>query len=262
MDEPGATVESGTDLEPRTNLKVPLYSAARERTGDFELSAAVFRVSADPSLLHEAVRMQLARRRAGTASTKTRGLISGGGRKPWRQKGTGRARSGSTRSPIWRHGGTIFGPLPRDYSYKMPKKAWRRALGLAIADRAANGNMIVVEKLELAEAKTKAAAFALGALGLTRALIVVDQDDATFARAARNLAAHKVLALAGLNVFDVLNYDQLLMTAKTARAIEARLQGAAESATRGQGQIAAESATRGQGQDVETSVAVKSGDAQ
>jgi hypothetical protein len=150
----------------------------------------------------------------------------------------------------------------------MPKKAWRRALGLAIADRAANGNMIVVEGLELAEVKTKVALATLVALGLKHALIVVDKDDAGFARAARNLAAHKVLALAGLNVFDVLNYDQLLMTAKTARAIEARLQGqgAAESATRGQGQAArrgseleqaqgaAESATRGQGQESASAV--------
>jgi large subunit ribosomal protein L4 len=255
MDESGVSVAASAES---AGIKVPLFSAAHERTGDFELSGKVFRLGADPSLLHEAVRMQLARRRSGTASTKTRGLISGGGRKPWRQKGTGRARSGSTRSPIWRHGGTIFGPLPRDYSYKMPKKAWRRALGLAIADRAANGNMIVVEGLELTEVKTKVALAALGALGLTHALIVVDKDDAGFARAARNLAAHKVLALAGLNVFDVLNYDQLLMTAKTARAIEARLQsngpGARERNEAEQGQSAAESATRGQGQESAGSV--------
>src|SRR6185312_2155814 len=104
------------------SVKVPLFSANRERTGDLELSAAVFGRTGDESVLHEAVRMQLAKRRSGTAATKTRGLISGGGRKPWRQKGTGRARAGSTRSPLWRHGGTIFGPQPRDYSYKMPKK--------------------------------------------------------------------------------------------------------------------------------------------
>ena len=208
------------------SMKVPLFSASRERTGEFELSSAVFHAGNDKSLLHEAVRMQLAKRRAGTASTKTKGFISGGGRKPWRQKGTGRARAGSTRSPIWRHGGTIFGPLPRDYSYKMPKKAWRRALGLAIAERASNGGMVVVEALELAEPKTKHAQAALTALGLKHALIVVGEEDTTFARAARNLAAHKVLALAGLNVFDLINYDELLMTTKTARAIEARLGGA------------------------------------
>ncbi len=212
--------------EQANSVKVPLFSATRERVGDFELSGKVFRPEVDSSLLHEAVRMQLANRRSGTASTKTKGYISGGGRKPWRQKGTGRARAGSTRSPLWRHGGTIFGPLPRDYSYKMPKKAWRRALTLAIADRAANGKMFVVEALELAEAKTKLAKAALAAMGAQHALIVVSEGDENFARAARNLAGHKVLALAGLNVYDVLNYDELLMTAKTAKAIEARLGGA------------------------------------
>jgi large subunit ribosomal protein L4 len=204
-------------------VKVPLFSATRERTGELELSAAVFGRAGDSALLHEAVRMQLAKRRAGTAATKTRGYISGGGRKPWRQKGTGRARAGSTRSPLWRHGGTIFGPQPRDYSYKMPKKAWRRALSIAISDRALNGKMIVVEALELAEAKTRQARVALEALGLKHALIVLGEEDASFQRAARNLAAHKVLPLGGLNVFDVLNYDEILMTTKTAHAIEARL---------------------------------------
>lgn len=211
--------------EPAASVKIPLFSANRERAGDFELSGAVFRSDADASLLHEAVRMQLAKRRSGTASTKTRGYIAGGGRKPWRQKGTGRARAGSIRSPLWRHGGTIFGPQPRDYSYKMPKKAWRRALVLAITDRATNGKMIVVEALGLAEAKTKQAQAALTALGVKHALIVVGAGDEGFARAARNLPEHKVLALAGLNVYDVLNYDELLMTVKTAQAIEARFGG-------------------------------------
>jgi large subunit ribosomal protein L4 len=211
-----------------TAVKVPLFSVARERTGEFEVSAAVFGRTGDNSVVHEAVRMQLARRRSGTAATKTRGLISGGGRKPWRQKGTGRARAGSIRSPLWRHGGTIFGPQPRDYSYKMPKKAWRRALCLAISDRALNGKMVVVESLDLPEPKTKAAKAMLDALGLGHAVIVFGEGEEAFARAARNLAAHKVLPLAGLNVYDVLNYDELLMTTRTARAIESRLGGGAQ----------------------------------
>jgi len=209
----------------QASVKVPLFSASRERSGDFEVSAAVFGRTGSLSLLHEAVRMQLAKRRSGTAATKTRGFISGGGRKPWRQKGTGRARAGSTRSPLWRHGGTIFGPQPRDYSYTMPKKAWRHALSLAISDRALNGKMVVVESLDLSEAKTRLAKQALEALGLKHALIVLAEDDQNFYRAARNLAAHKVLSLAGLNVYDVLNHDELLMTTKVARAIEARLLG-------------------------------------
>jgi large subunit ribosomal protein L4 len=211
--------------EVAADVRVPLFSATRERSGEVELSGAVFGRSGHMSLLHEAVRMQLANRRAGTAATKTRGFISGGGRKPWRQKGTGRARAGSTRSPLWRHGGTIFGPQPRDYSYAMPKKAWRRALSLAVSDRALNGRMVLVESFELAEPKTKLAKAALDALGVKHALIVLGEEEQNFLRAARNLAAHKVLLLAGLNVFDVLNYDELVMSEKTARLVEARLGG-------------------------------------
>src|SRR6184192_1986243 len=133
--------------QPSTAVKLPLYSASQERTGEAEFSSWVFGREGESSLLHDAVRMQRAKRRSGTASTKTRGLIAGGGRKPWRQKGTGRARAGSTRSPLWRHGGTIFGPQPRDYSYQMPKKAWRGALCLALSERAKNGKVFVVQSL-------------------------------------------------------------------------------------------------------------------
>jgi large subunit ribosomal protein L4 len=176
--------------------------------------------------------MQLANRRAGTASTKTKGLISGGGRKPWRQKGTGRARAGSTRSPLWRSGGTIFGPQPRDYSYKMPKKAWRAALCLALSDRARNGKLFIVESLDLSEPKTKVAKAALDKLGLKHALIILGADDHKFLRAARNLAAHKVLAVEGLNVYDLLNYSELVMTTSTAKALEARFAGEATGASK------------------------------
>ena len=206
-------------------VRVPLFSATRERVGEIEVAGAVFGCSGDNSLVYEAVKMQMANRRSGTAATKTRGFISGGGKKPWRQKGTGRARAGSIRSPLWRHGGTIFGPQPRDYSYKMPKRAWRRALCLALSDRAANGKLVVAQSLELPEAKTKAAKAMLDALGLKHALIVLGESEAAFFRAARNLAAHKVLPLAGLNVYDVLNYDEILMSEAVARAIESRFAG-------------------------------------
>jgi len=209
------------------SVKLPLYSAKREKVGELEVSGRVFGRAGEQTLLHEAVRMQLAKRRAGTATTKTRGLISGGGRKPWRQKGTGRARAGSTRSPLWRHGGTTFGPQPRDYSYKIPKKAWRQALCMAISDRAGAGKLKVIESFELAEAKTKSAKALLDSLQLTHALILIGDGEDGFARAARNLAAHKVLPLAGLNVYDVLNYDQLLMSASTAHVLEQRLEGVA-----------------------------------
>ena len=210
---------------PDAAVKLPLYSSGHEKIGELEVASGVFGREGDVSLLYEAVRMQLANRRAGTASTKTKGLISGGGRKPWRQKGTGRARAGSTRSPIWRSGGTIFGPQPRDYSYKMPKKAWRAALCLALSDRARNGKLFIVESLDLSEPKTKVAKAALDKLGLTHALIILGADDHKFLRAARNLAAHKVLAIEGLNVYDLLNYSELVMTSSTAKALEARFAG-------------------------------------
>ena len=210
---------------PSAPVKLPLFSAAQERTGEAEFAGAVFGRDGDRGLLHDAVRMQLANRRSGTAATKTRGLISGGGRKPWRQKGTGRARAGSTRSPLWRHGGTIFGPQPRDYSYKMPKKALSKALCLALSDRARQGKLLVCEKLELTELKTKAAKAVLDKLGVKHALIVVGEAEAGFGRAARNLAAHKVLNAAGLNVYDVLKYDELVLSAAVAKSFEARLMG-------------------------------------
>ena len=216
-------------------VKLPLYSAASERAGEIEFAGAVFGRDGDRSVVHEAVQMQLAKRRSGTAATKTRGLISGGGRKPWRQKGTGRARAGSTRSPIWRGGGTIFGPVPRDYSFKMPKKAWRRALCLALSDRAREGKVYIVESLALPETKTKRAKEFLDKLGVNHALVVLGEADVGFYRASRNLAAHKTLALAGLNVFDLLNYDELVMTEATARAIESRL--SADGTARGESAV-------------------------
>jgi len=208
-------------------VKVPLYSGQAPNPGEIELSGKIFGVEANESLLHEAVTMQMANRRSGTASTKTRGLISGGGIKPWRQKGTGRARAGSIRSPIWRHGGTTFGPTPRDYSYKMPKKAWNKALCVAISDRARNGHLRIVESLELSEPKTKVAKARLAALGVEHGLVVLGEGEESFVRAARNLAAYKILPVGGLNVYDVLFYKELLMTSKAARALEQRLGGEA-----------------------------------
>lgn len=192
----------------------------------------------------------MANRRAGAAATKTRGLISGGGIKPWRQKHTGRARAGSTRSPLWRHGGTTFGPQPRDYSYRMPKKALAKALCLALSERARQGKVVVVETLEIPELKTKAAKAALDRMGLNHALVVLGEGEEGVVRALRNLAAHKVLRVAGINVYDILNYDEVLLTAKAARALEARLGGEPMTpATDGQ----AESSAQGETSAAETS---------
>jgi large subunit ribosomal protein L4 len=187
------------------------------------LNEAIFGVKTRPSLLHQAVVMQLANRRAGSAATKTKGLVSGGGKKPWRQKGTGRARSGSIRSPIWVGGGTVFGPTPRDYSYRMPRSARREALLSALSLKHREGKVIVVDKLELEAAKTKFMAQALAELKVTSALIVIGQPDATIERSARNLPQVKVLRADGVNVYDLMRYEHLILTAGGLKSLEERL---------------------------------------
>jgi len=206
-------------------MELKILNDKGEATATLPAPQTLFGRDYNEALVHQIVIAYQANARLGTRSQKDRSEVRHSTRKPWRQKGTGRARAGSTRSPLWRHGGTIFGPQPRDYSYKMPKKAWRAALCLAISDRAMNGKLFVVESLDLSEPKTRAARAALGKLGVEHALIVLGEADSRFFRAARNLAAHKVLALEGLNVYDVLNYRELVMTSQTAKAIEARFAG-------------------------------------
>ena len=175
------------------------------------LNEAIFGAKTRAPLLHQAVVMQLANRRAGSAATKTKGFVRGGGKKPWKQKGTGRARSGSIRSPIWVGGGTVFGPTPRDYSYRMPRSARREAL------------LAALDKLELEAAKTKIMVKALAELKVTSALIVIAQPDASIERSARNLAKIKVLRVEGLNVYDLLRYDHLILTEGALKSLEERL---------------------------------------
>ena len=188
-----------------------------------ELDEQIFGVSARPHLLHQAVVMQLRNRRAGTAATKSKGFVRGGGKKPWRQKGTGRARAGSIRSPIWVGGGTIFGPQPRDYSFRMPRKARREALLSALSLKKQEGKLIVLDKLELEEAKTKLMARALAELNVQSALIVVSQPDERIERSARNLSKIKVLRVEGLNVYDLLRYDHLILMEGALKLLQERL---------------------------------------
>ncbi|MEE9143366.1 MAG: 50S ribosomal protein L4 [Candidatus Binatia bacterium] len=188
-----------------------------------QLKDEVFGVKARPHLLHQVVTMQLNNRRAGTASTKTRGVVRGSGRKPWRQKGTGRARAGSIRSPLWNGGGTTFGPQPRDYSYRLPKKARREALLSALSVKNSDGKIVVVEKLELAEAKTKLMRKMLEELQIKTVLIVIPQSDEKLERSAKNLPTVKVLRAEGLNVYDLLRYEYLILTEESLRLLEERL---------------------------------------
>ena len=184
---------------------------------------AIFGAKPRAHLLHQTVVMQLANRRAGSAATKTKGFVRGGGKKPWKQKGTGRARSGSIRSPIWVGGGTVFGPTPRDYSYRMPRSARREALLSALSVKHRDGKIIVVDKLELEAAKTKIMVKALAELKVSSALIVIAQPDATVERSARNLPKVKVLRVEGLNVYDLLRYDHLILTEGALKSLEERL---------------------------------------
>jgi large subunit ribosomal protein L4 len=187
------------------------------------LKEEIFGVELRPHLLHQAVVMQLANRRAGTAATKSKGFVRGGGKKPWRQKGTGRARAGSIRSPIWVGGGTIFGPTPRDYSYRMPKKARREALLSALSLKHKEGKIIVLSALEIAEVKTKLMRQILEELQVKSALIVLPRDDQKVALSVRNLPKVKALRVEGLNVYDLLRYEHLIMTEQVLRLIEERL---------------------------------------
>jgi large subunit ribosomal protein L4 len=187
------------------------------------LNEVIFDAKTRPHLLHQAVIMQLANRRAGTAATKTKGFVSGGGKKPWRQKGTGRARAGSIRSPIWVGGGTTFGPQPRDYSYRMPRTARREALLSALSLKNREGKIIVVDKFELNEIKTKLMVKALAELKVDSALVVIPQSDIKIERSARNLPKVKVLRVEGLNVYDLLRYEHLILTAGALKRLEERL---------------------------------------
>ncbi len=187
------------------------------------LKEEIFGVKTRPHLLHQTIVMQLANRRSGTAATKSKGFVSGGGKKPWRQKGTGRARAGSNRSPIWVGGGTIFGPQPRDYGYRMPRKARREALLSALSLKNRDGKIIVVDKFELEEAKTKLMVKTLADLKVESALIVIAQSDDKVERAGRNLAKVKVLRVEGLNVYDLVRYDHLIFTEEALKVLQERL---------------------------------------
>jgi large subunit ribosomal protein L4 len=188
-----------------------------------QLREDIFAVKVLPHLLQQVVRMQLNNRRAGSAATKTKGLVRGGGKKPWRQKGTGRARAGSIRSPLWVGGGTIFGPQPRDYTYRLPKKARRSALLSTLSLKNREGKLIVVEKIELSETKTKLMRQMLADLKVESALIVLGESARDIELATRNLPNAKVLRVDGLNVYDILRHEHLILTAQALQAIEAKL---------------------------------------
>ena len=212
---------------------VEVVTSANEKAGQIELDPAVFEAPVKPHLLHAEVRRQLARRRAGTHSSKNRSAVSGGGAKPYRQKGTGRARQGTIRAPQWAGGGVVFGPVPRGHEHKLPKKVRRAALLSGLSTRLQEGAITVVETLELEEFKTRAMAAVLEKLGLgeSSVLIVIAEPSEKVEISARNLPNVHVIRAEGLNVYDLLRHSKLLLTQAAVQALGRRLAGAGEVAS-------------------------------
>ena len=192
-----------------------------KKVSTVELSDAVFGITPNEKAVHEAVVNFLANQRQGTQSTKIRMEVSGGGKKPWRQKGTGHARQGSTRAPQWTHGGVALGPKPRDYSYRINKKVKRLAVLSALSDKAANGNMIVVDSLAAEEYKTKAVAAMLAAVGAGKKnLVVNDAVDAKLVKSAANIPGVVTTTAGSVNTYDVVNADKLIISVDAAKKLE------------------------------------------
>jgi len=201
--------------------RVDVFDTTGVKVGEIELSDAVFGVEVNEGLLHSVVRMHLANARVGTADTKTRAEVAGGGRKPWRQKGTGRARQGSIRSPLWRKGGIVFGPHPREYGFTMPRKARRLALKCALSSKVKDGDLVVLSELALPEAKTKHMVKVLSNLNIAKsALIVTAERDEVVSRSARNIEGVKTATPGGLNVYDILAHGKLVMTREAVARVE------------------------------------------
>lgn len=202
---------------------VDVFDLEKRKVGEVTLPDGVFAVEVKPHLLHEVVTMQMANRRRGTHSTLGRSEVRGGGKKPWRQKGTGRARHGTIRSPLWRGGGIVFGPKPRDYSYSVPKKVKKAALRSALSSKLGDGAITVVEHFDLPEVKTKGFVKVMKAFGFESVLVVVDGDNENLRKSARNVPNVKLLRSEGLNVYDVLRYKAVVLTQAAIGKIEAAL---------------------------------------
>ena len=200
---------------------VAVYDIANKKVSDLELNESVFGVEANEALVHQAVVMQMAAQRLGTHATKTRGLVRGGGRKPWKQKGTGRARSGSTRSPIWVGGGTVFGPTPRSYAFRMPRKQRRLAIKCALSDKVASGDFVVLDSLDFAAPKTKDVVKMLNDFSVDKKVLFVTADAVeNVEKSSRNIPGVKAISSCGLNVYDILNHNKLFITKDAITRIE------------------------------------------
>ncbi|HDQ39993.1 MAG TPA: 50S ribosomal protein L4 [Desulfonatronum sp.] len=202
---------------------VDIFNQQREVVGKQELDPRIFESEIRPEILHLVVRSHLAAKRSGTVGVKTRSTVRGGGHKPWRQKGTGRARAGSARSPIWRHGAVAHGPVARDYSFKVNKKVQKLAMRMALSSRVADQNLTVVDALHLDEIKTKAFFEIVKRFDMTKTLIVVPEMDNTLALSSRNLPGVTVLSADGVNVYEVLRHPHLMVLSAAVERLQERL---------------------------------------
>ena len=199
-----------------------VYNTKNESVSEIDISDDIFGVEVKGHILHDIVRMQLAKKRSGNACTKSRDDVAGSGAKPWRQKGTGRARAGTRKSPIWRGGGTTFGPKPRSYAFKLPKKVRKAGLKMAMSARYSEDQLLILDNIELSAIKTKDFQEILNNLNLTNALIVIEDHNEVLEKSSRNIPKVKVMPVAGLNVYDVLLHEKLVLVQSSIAKIEER----------------------------------------
>ena len=200
--------------------KIDVYNIEGKKVSDIELNENVFGIKPNEKIVHIALVNYMANQRQGTANTKTRAEVRGGGRKPWRQKGTGHARQGSTRAPQWTHGGVVFAPVPRDYSFKLNKKEKRAALKSALTSRVNESKFVVVDELKLDEIKTKKFVEVMNNLKVEKALVVLNDNDVNVIKSASNLATVKTAQTNEINVYDILKYDTVVVTKDAVKTIE------------------------------------------
>ncbi len=199
---------------------VAMFNMEGKEVGNIELSDSIFGAEIKENLVHQAVVLYLANRRQGTQKAKTRSEVSGGGRKPWRQKGTGHARQGSTRAAQWTGGGVVFAPVPRDYSFKMNKKEKRAALKSVLTSKVQENKLIVLDELKLDEIKTKKMQAVLDNLKVNKALVVITEESENVVKSARNLAGVETASPSTINVYDILKYDTMIVTKNSVEKIE------------------------------------------
>lgn len=200
-----------------------VYDIEKNKVSEIELSDAVFGVEINETAIYEVVKMQMASKRCGTASTKVRREVRGGGKKPWRQKGTGRARAGTIRSPLWRGGGVVFGPHPRDYSYTVPKKVKKLALVSALSMKVKEEKVLILRDFPMDEIKTKKFKEVVDRFGWKKVLLVVDRANPVLEKSSRNLRGVKMMRSEGINVYDLLNHDHVVILEPSVRMIEEAL---------------------------------------